>query len=532
MEQEQKISLLYDQKISLLYDNIIENLNNKINSNKINIEKLEELKEQLNNDYNYDYFYDINNVKETLNRYNYVKRLREYKFSNLEILQYCYPNEHIYFFKLKCGNDNPWDNNENMKLWFLWFCKKCNINDNTKVTKQMFCDNYGRTLYGKYNNVKNMCEDLINKTELPLKLNFNKTNCYWDNENNIKKYIEDLVDNLGLNKNNLDDYYNLVTNDFKNNNGCGLIDKYNNSVRELLKKIYPEKEWLPWKFKGGVPDRYFDNDNNIKYYMKIHFIELGFINKDQNINNVKTEDIYSLTYDTINGNLLSKFNHSLYSTMTFVFPDKDLKEWLFKCPPQNFWEQEKNIKKFLEWLFNKLNFEKKTDWYYITSGDYINNRGSPLAYKHLEKNSISELIVHFYPELNINKFIRFKTEMLVCEYIAKYFTNNTFIKIRPDWLKNITGCNLELDYYCKELKLAFEYNGIQHYEYNLHFHNNNIEKFYEQQERDKFKKDRCEKEGVYLIIIPYQYNCYNEEELYEYIYEKIKEWERNTNQEF
>ena len=43
--------------------------------------------------------------------------------------------------------------------------------------------------------------------------------------------------------------------------------------------------------------------------------------------------------------------------------------------------------------------------------------------------------------------------------------DNVFIKQhRPDWLKYITGCNLELDYYCKELKLAFEYNGIQHYE--------------------------------------------------------------------
>ena len=125
-----------------------------------------------------------------------------------------------------------------------------------------------------------------------------------------------------------------------------------------------------------------------------------------------------------------------------------------------------------------------------------------------------------------------KSEKLMSEHVNKYFTNNTFKKIRPDWLKNITGYNLELDYYCKELKLAFEYNGIQHYEYNPHFHKNNIENFYKQQEKDKFKKERCEEEGVYLIIIPYQYNCYNEEELYEYIDEKIREWKRNTNQEF
>ena len=50
-----------------------------------------------------------------------------------------------------------------------------------------------------------------------------------------------------------------------------------------------------------------------------------------------------------------------------------------------------------------------------------------------------------------------KSEKLMSEYVDKHFSNNTFKKIRPDWLENITGYNLELDYYCEELKLAFEY---------------------------------------------------------------------------
>ena len=76
-------------------------------------------------------------------------------------------------------------------------------------------------------------------------------------------------------------------------------------------------------------------------------------------------------------------------------------------------------------------------------------------------------------------------------YVEELFTDNIFIKQhRPDWLKYTTGCNLELDYYCEELKLAFEYNGIQHYKYSSKFHNNNIENFYKQQERDKFKKQK------------------------------------------
>ena len=44
-------------------------------------------------------------------------------------------------------------------------------------------------------------------------------------------------------------------------------------------------------------------------------------------------------------------------------------------------------------------------------------------------------------------------------------------KVRPSWLKNHeTGFCLELHGYCKELKLAFEYDGIQHHVYPNPFH--------------------------------------------------------------
>ena len=46
-----------------------------------------------------------------------------------------------------------------------------------------------------------------------------------------------------------------------------------------------------------------------------------------------------------------------------------------------------------------------------------------------------------------------------------------FKKVRPSWLINHeTGFCLELDGYCKQLKLAFEYDGIQHHVYPNPFH--------------------------------------------------------------
>lgn len=101
-------------------------------------------------------------------------------------------------------------------------------------------------------------------------------------------------------------------------------------------------------------------------------------------------------------------------------------------------------------------------------------------------------------------------EKICKEILSELYPNNNFKKIRPNWLRNEkTGKNLELDMYCDELNIALEYNGKQHYEYVNYFHNTN-EDFIRQQERDKCKKELCEKNNVKLICIPYTLSKRNE----------------------
>lgn len=77
-----------------------------------------------------------------------------------------------------------------------------------------------------------------------------------------------------------------------------------------------------------------------------------------------------------------------------------------------------------------------------------------------------------------------------------------FVKCRPQWLLNPeTNKSLELDGYCEELKIAFEYNGIQHYEYTDHFHRGDLANFEKQQRRDALKKELCEKNNIKLYVI-------------------------------
>jgi hypothetical protein len=61
---------------------------------------------------------------------------------------------------------------------------------------------------------------------------------------------------------------------------------------------------------------------------------------------------------------------------------------------------------------------------------------------------------------------------------------------------------MELDGYCEDLNLAFEYNGIQHYKKHRWFHSSN-DSFMQRREDDNLKRVLCLDNNVKLITIPY-----------------------------
>lgn len=108
-----------------------------------------------------------------------------------------------------------------------------------------------------------------------------------------------------------------------------------------------------------------------------------------------------------------------------------------------------------------------------------------------------------------------------CKIAAEKIFNKPFKKIRPDFLKSeLTGKNLELDVYNDDLKLAVEYDGIQHYKYTPHFHRNGELDFQKQLQRDKFKEQKCKENGITLIRVPY---LVKNDEIEGYIRVKVRE---------
>lgn len=107
-----------------------------------------------------------------------------------------------------------------------------------------------------------------------------------------------------------------------------------------------------------------------------------------------------------------------------------------------------------------------------------------------------------------------------CRSVMEKIYGVQFPNVRPAWLINPeTKRRLELDCYNERLGLAVEYNGEQHYKY-PNFTGQSKQEFINQVRRDKFKREMCDKQGVYLITVPYNVK---QEKIAEYIVSYLPE---------
>lgn len=112
---------------------------------------------------------------------------------------------------------------------------------------------------------------------------------------------------------------------------------------------------------------------------------------------------------------------------------------------------------------------------------------------------------------------RTKGEQICLESIEK-ITGEKFFTVRPSWLINPeTKRNLEIDIYNDKLGIGVEFQGYQHYTFPNKYHKTK-EEFNKQIERDKYKLNKCNELGIFLIRI---YDDINYDKIEEEIYKQI-----------
>ena len=87
---------------------------------------------------------------------------------------------------------------------------------------------------------------------------------YWNDKENHVKYANWLGETLGYKKR--DDWYKINQKVIYDNCGCGLLtNKYRDSPLLFLKSVFPDTEWLPWKFGITSTCYWNDKENHVKY---------------------------------------------------------------------------------------------------------------------------------------------------------------------------------------------------------------------------------------------------------------------------
>ena len=95
-----------------------------------------------------------------------------------------------------------------------------------------------------------------------------------------------------------------------------------------------------------------------------------------------------------------------------------------------------------------------------------------------------------------------KSEELVRVVMEQIF-GHEFKRVRPSWLKNDLNVPMELDGYSQDLKIAFEYQGRQHYETMFFLVDQDLKRI---QKNDKLKAKICKDRGVSLFIFTHEQN--------------------------
>lgn len=98
-----------------------------------------------------------------------------------------------------------------------------------------------------------------------------------------------------------------------------------------------------------------------------------------------------------------------------------------------------------------------------------------------------------------------------CRSVIEDYYKKPFNKVSSAVKNPKTNRYLELDGYNQDLRVAFEYQGEQHYKYPNYFHRSKKE-FDDQLWRDHVKLEGCKVAGIILIIIPYtiEYESYKD----------------------
>jgi len=328
---------------------------------------------------------------------------------------------------------------------------------------------------------------------------------YWDEARNQRNFLENLA--FKLNIKSPENLGSLTVRLITENGGAGLLSKFGGSVQRVLREAYPNLSLSC--HRDTAPRGHWTRHCNRQVFLEQFAKSLEFTRSEQWYG-VRIVDV--LQHKGGRG-FLERYNGSMQKALEDLFPSQKWMPWLFRRARHGFWTDERNLMYFTEWLESSLDIWHPAQWYSVCCGRIIREcKGASTALK--RGGGLSGLLSRTFPlyqwdmiqtgppgplrkdQQQLSARIRALMEdRAMMRYSRKDFSIES-IDVEYRAFCEDQKQSVELDIYIREHSLAFEYQGVQHYQWNPRF--GSPEK---QIQRDHAKSLWCAANGITLLEI-------------------------------
>lgn len=308
-----------------------------------------------------------------------------------------------------------------------------------------------------------------------------RTYIKWDN-NQCIKFILSLEITMGWKSE--EDWYLLTQRILIENGGRNLV--YTNKIYNIPKILYPDYDFLEWKF---IKSNIWKSNDMIVKYLKWLGIKMNWNSE---------EDYYGLNSIILKNNYGSALlrGRRIIDIVKILYPNYDYKEWLFD-KVSNFWNDDHKVLEYLNWLIIKNGWSCEEDLYKLSYDILLQNGGISLTSYY----DLSEICNLVYPDYSFDtiRFSKYKKQKECYDILRSIISEEILYDDRKTIYNINTKRYLELDIYVPSLKFAIEYDGQQHFKDKKIW--DGLEKI---KYRDSIKDMICEDLGIRLFRISYK----------------------------
>jgi len=314
-----------------------------------------------------------------------------------------FPDYNWLIWKFLAAPKGIWDDDRVHKKYGIWLGEQLGykiIEEWYKITQKIISKNYGRgLLLHQYGGSPSKFVMAVFPDYNWVEWKFGHARYIWKDKRYHKKYAIWLGEQLEYNT--MEDWYKITSDHIRDNyGGGGLLRYYNSSPSKFVMAMFPEYNWLEWKF-GMSSLRFWKNKDNRKKYAIWLGKQLGY-NLIEDWYKIKAKDIHN-NYG--GGGLMNYYKDSPSKFVMDMFPDYEWVEWKFGMCPQGFWKDKGNRKKYAIWLGKQLGYNTIEDWYKISRLLIKENYGGGMLMVSYG-DTASKFVMDVFPEYNwdISKF--------------------------------------------------------------------------------------------------------------------------------